>query len=186
MAVTDNSMTGRPSLDIRVATPGEFGAVRHFYHRLIDLMEGERYAPGWKRGIYPATPYLRQVVDAGQLWRGTLGDEVISCMVLNHEANEGYAKVTWPTGASPAEALVLHAFGVLPTWQGHGFAKQMLDHAISHARGAGMRAMRLDAVTGSVPAERLYQHMGFRPVATIPLFYEDTGLIDYTLYELPL
>lgn len=178
--------TARPSLDIRVATPGEFVAVRHFYHRLIDLMGNDRYAPGWKRGVYPATDYLTQVVSAGQLWRGTLGGEVVSCMVLNHEANEGYAGTRWPSGASPEEALVLHAFGVLPTWQGHGFAKQMLDHASSHARALGMRAMRLDAVTGSVPAEHLYLHMGFRPVATVPLWYPDTGLIDYTLYELPL
>lgn len=182
----ETGQTSRPTLDIRVAERDEFVAVRHFYHRLIDLMEGERYAPGWKRGVYPATDYLCQVVSAGQLWHGTLGGEVISCMVLNHEANEGYAQVTWPSGARPEEVLVLHAFGVLPGWQGHGFAKQMIDHAVSHARRTGMRAMRLDAVTGSIPAERLYLHMGFRPVATVPLYYEDTGLIDYTLYELPL
>ena len=46
--------------------------------------------------------------------------------------------------------------------------------------------MRLDVLEGNVPAERLYEGFGFRYLATMPMFYEDTGWTNYELYEYPL
>ena len=39
---------------------------------------------------------------------------------------------------------------------------------------------------GNLPAEKLYTAAGFQYRGTIKLFYEDTGLTDFLLYELPL
>ena len=58
--------------------------------------------------------------------------------------------------------------------------------AIEAAQAAGQKAIRLDVLAGNVPAERLYEGMGFRYLGTIPMFYEDTGWTDYELYELRL
>ena len=49
-----------------------------------------------------------------------------------------------------------------------------------------MKAIKLDVLKGNVPAERLYESMGFRYVDTVRLFYEDTGLAEFRLYELEL
>ena len=49
-----------------------------------------------------------------------------------------------------------------------------------------MKAVRLDVLKGNVPAERLYKDMGFRYVDTLQLFYEDTGRVDFDLYELDI
>ena len=46
-----------------------------------------------------------------------------------------------------------------------------------------MKAVRLDVLKGNVPAERLYKGMGFHYVSTVKLFYEDTGRVDFELYE---
>ncbi len=176
----------RVRLRIRKATPDDLVRVRHFYHELIDLMEGEEYAPGWKRGVYPETEYLAQAIGAGELHMGEANGEIASCIVLNHEVNEGYAAARWPRRLDPEDFLVVHAFGVHPRQQGNGFAKQMLDYAAAVGRVEGVRCLRLDVVSGSVPAQRLYEHMGFQAVDTVPLHYADTGTVDFTLYELPL
>ena len=47
-------------LEIRVAKAEEFGAVRAFYHSLIDDMQNSPYLPGWEKDIYPSNEYLRE------------------------------------------------------------------------------------------------------------------------------
>ena len=39
---------------------------------------------------------------------------------------------------------------------------------------------------GNLPAVRLYESEGFRFVSRVELFYEDTGLTDFLLYEYAL
>ena len=49
----------------------------------------------------------------------------------------------------------------------------------------GMKEL-VEELKGNVPAERLYPAMGFTYVDTIKLFYEDTGRVDFELFELVL
>ena len=48
-------------------------------------------------------------------------------------------------------------------------------------RACGMKALRLDVLTGNVPAEKLYEGAVFRYVDTVKLFYEDTGRVDFNV-----
>ena len=43
---------------ISKATPEEYYFVRHFYHSLIDALEGTKYHPMWQKDIYPAPEEL--------------------------------------------------------------------------------------------------------------------------------
>ena len=74
--------------------------------------------------------------------------------------------------------------GVHSDFAGQGLAKEMVRFAIGTAKTAGMKAIRLDVLKGNVPAERLYEDLGFIYVDTLKLFYEDTGRVDFELYEL--
>ncbi len=72
-----------------------------------------------------------------------------------------------------------------PMWQKDIYpAPEELKSAIETAKDAGMKAIRLDVLKGNVPAERLYTSIGFVYVDTLKLFYEDTGRVDFELYEL--
>ena len=64
-----------------------------------------------------------------------------------------------------------------------GYAKAMVQKAIDIAIETGMKAIRLDVLGGNIPAERLYQGFGFRYMATLKMYYEDTGWTDFKLYE---
>ncbi len=46
-----------------------------------------------------------------------------------------------------------------------------------------MKAVRQDMLKGNVPAEKLYEGEGFTYVDTVKLFYEDTGRVDFKMYE---
>ena len=85
-----------------------------------------------------------------------------------------------------SEFMVIHMLGVHNDFAGRGVAKEMVRFAIETAKAAGMKAIRLDVLEGNVPAERLYASLGFIYVDTIKLFYEDTGRVDFKLFELDL
>ena len=173
-------------MKIRVAGSNEFDAVRGFYHSLIDEMQDSPYLPGWEKDIYPDNEYLRAVIDRGELYVGELGDEIAAAMVLNHDCNESYASAVWPTQAMREEITMIHILGVHPRFAGRGLAKELVDWAIAQGGKEGQRAIRLDVLKGNLPAERLYQSKGFRYVDTIQMFYEDTGWMEFKLYEYPL
>ena len=78
---------------IRAARIEEYGAVRAFYHSLIDAMQDSPYLPGWEKDVYPTNEYLRDCIGRGELYLGKVGDEIAGAMVINHDCNEGYAAV---------------------------------------------------------------------------------------------
>lgn len=173
-------------LDIRAARAGEFAAVRGFYHELIDMMEGSEFHPRWEKCVYPSDDFLRSSIERGELYIGLTGEETAAAMVINGEGAEGYAGAPWSVRAADGEFSVIHALCVLPSHHGRGFARELVAAAKEIARSRGHRALRLDVLNGNLPAVKLYESEGFRFVSRVKLFYEDTGLTDFLLYEYAL
>ena len=169
---------------ISKATPEGYNSVRLFYHSLIDALEGSLYHPMWQKDVYPAPEELKSAIEAGGLYIGRLADRIAAAMVLNQKCNPEYEEVVWPTTLNHSEFMVVHMLGVHSDYAGQGLAKEMVRFAIGTAKTAGMKAIRLDVLKGNVPAERLYTSLGFVYVDTLKLFYEDTGRVDFELYEL--
>ena len=46
--------------------------------------------------------------------------------------------------------------------------------------------MHLDVVPGNLAASRIYEEAGFSLACTHEIFYEDTGLMDFRMFELVL
>ncbi len=173
-------------LEIRPARPEEYSAVRAFYHRLIDLMRDAAYKPGWEKGVYPADSQLRQAIDGQQLYVGELEGETACAMIMDRQCNEGYSGAPWLVEAHPEQVSVIHALGVLPTLQGRSLGREMVGFAFERARALGSRVIRLDVLSGNLPAEKLYLGLGFYRVSTARMFYPDTGWTEFDLYEFDL
>ena len=45
------------------------------------------------------------------------------------------------------------------------------------------KVIRLDVIKGNLPAERLYEGLGFRKLHSLQMFYENTGWMEFALYE---
>lgn len=170
-------------IGIRRAESTEYEKVRDFYYALIDAMQNSEYHPKWRKGIYPENEYMEAAVRNGEMYLTEADGRLIGAMVLNHAANDGYAAVHWPTEAAPDEVTVIHTLGVMPDVSRQGIAGKMVEEAKRLARAAGQKVMRLDVLCGNLPAEKLYKRKGFIYVETLKLFYEDTGWVDFDLYE---
>lgn len=168
---------------VRPAKAEEYEKVSAFYDTVIEGMKGKEFKPGWETGVYPAPEFLRSSVENGELYIGEEDGRWVAAMVLNHSVTDGYETVRWAVDAAPEEVLVVHALCTLPGLQGKGVARELMGHVLRIAREMGQKAIRLDVLNGNVPALRLYTSVGFEYRDTIKLFYEDTGLTDFLLYE---
>lgn len=168
---------------IRIADRSEYPGIRSLYHSMIDGMQGAKYSPAWKKGIYPSDDYLMESLQNGELFVCEYENAYAAAMIVNHQSNEGYNKIKWATEAEPDEVTVIHTLGVLPAFQGKGIAGAMVRKVIGLAESGKQKAVRLDVLGKNVPAERLYVKHGFRYIDTVEMFYEDTGWTDFKLYE---
>lgn len=161
----------------------DYEQIRDFYYMVTDSLENSEFGPGWIKDIYPAQEFLRESIKKGELYIGELDDQIVSCMVVNHEYNESYKEISWSIEAEDTEILVIHALGVAPAFSGRGIAKQMVQSVIEMARENDMKTIRLDVLEGNIPAEKAYTKLGFQYLDTIQMFYEDTGWTNYKVFE---
>lgn len=171
---------------IRTGNLEELGKVKGFYDSLIEEMQGTEYDPGWRKDIYPTGEMLREALENGELYIGEEEGETAACMILNRTCNERYQEISWKTEAGPDQVLAVHTFGVHPRFSRRGLGKKMMEEAVKIAGEQGLKAIRLDVLTGNLPAKKVYRNVGFQYAGALKIYYEDTGWADFDLYEYSL
>lgn len=168
------------------ATPANFDAVWQFYVDICAQQAHDAYTPQWTLGVYPTKDDIRGHIEAGDLyvcWAD--GSPAAAVVVAMHEDPE-YAEVPWPTQAAPDKVAVIHLLAVHPRMRGRHIGAKLVREAIRLARAAGMQVIHLDVVPGNLVASRIYTDEGFTLACVHQIFYEDTGLADFEMYELVL
>lgn len=161
----------------------DFDAVWQLYVDVCKHQAYDPYGPKWTLGIYPTADDVRNHIEAGELYVGWLDGTPVAGMALVAHEDEEYAEVPWITPAADDEIAVIHLLCVHPRARGHQAGAQMVREAIRLSREMGMRVIHLDVVPGNLAASRIYLQEGFILVGTQQIFYEDTGLADFDMYE---
>lgn len=199
-------------LEVRKASVDEFDAVLDFYMQVVDEMQGTEFDIQWRRGGHPSPVFLRESVEAGQMYIGvesgetdeasadaataladaptalvSAADPVIACaMVVNHEGAPGYASVDWAADVPDEVVGVLHVVATSPAFRGRGYGRQLILDAIELARAEGLAVLRLDTFPYNTRGRRLYESCGFTDKGTWTVNYPDMGDIQVEMYELVL
>lgn len=174
------------ALTIEQARVTDFHEVKELYRRIIDGFAGTECSPGWVLDVYPDDALFQGFLERNEFFVAYVDGNPAAAMTVNRSCSDGYEQLEWPTNAAPDEVSVVHLLGVDPAFQGQGLAKKLVSFAADFARDRGDKALRLDALAENGPACMLYKRCGFAEIGTVPLFYEDTGLVDYVLYEMAL
>lgn len=170
-------------MKIRIAESQDYIKIIDFYYQLTDEMEHAQFKPGWEKDVYPTQEFLMVSIKNQELFVCEKGEELISCMIVNHEYNDGYRNIKWSIDVEDSRLWVIHALGVRLSHTGRGIAKMMVQKVINLAKEAKMQAIRLDVLEGNLPAESVYVKAGFSYVDTIRMYYEDTGWTNFKVYE---
>ncbi|MCR5182781.1 MAG: GNAT family N-acetyltransferase [Clostridia bacterium] len=172
-------------LIIRQAVPDDYEAVVDFYYDIIDHQDEREFGTKWTKDVYPSRGDIRTDIDKGFMHIGLCGGR-IACAMAVAGNDEIYNDVEWPTEAEEDQVSVIHLLAVHNDFSCRGFAKKLVNYAKDLSRALGRKVIRLDVLKGNLPAEKLYLKCGFRFVAEKKIFYEDTGLADFRMFELTL
>jgi len=171
---------------VRQAKASDYDDVEKFYKELIASMLNSEFAPEWEMGVYPTEQLIKNAISEQTLYLAYLENDLTGAMILNHDCEPEYENVKWMTDAKNNEVIIIHLLAVAPAYQGKGIARGMVSAAIETGKNNSIKAIRLDVLKKNLPAEKLYTSMGFRLVDTVKIYYEDTGLADFQLYEFSL
>ncbi len=171
------------NLLFRQARSGDSHRVQQSYRTIIDHLGATIDYPRWHQVNHPAPDLIASWIGAGELYMVLYGAEIAGVVVLNHDSVAAYRTATWEINATSEEALVVHALGVLPEYQGKGIARFILDSTIAHARAQGLKTIRLDVYVENTPALKLYTDYGFRDLGCHTVDYGNYDLTQFHLFE---
>ena len=128
----------------------------------------------YRRGDFAGIRHLWDLTDMGNPKRGddeaTIEDTIRiggSLLILEECSTRNIAGTSWMT--YDARRIHLHHFGILPEFQGQGFAKMLMDESLKFVRKKGCQ-VKLEVHRSNLKAVNLYKKAGF------------TRLGDYDVY----
>ncbi len=169
-------------LEVRLATDKDYNEICDLYNDLLDFM-GPHNPQRWTKGVYPSNEFVESTINKKTMYIGTLNDEIVAAMVLDHHFTKGYETVNWDIDVTDDEVISIHALCVKPQYTRQGFATEMIKNAVIITRELGSKAMRLDVIDGHNGANKLYKSAGFVCKGEHELVYDSTDCTKFTMYE---
>lgn len=80
--------------------------------------------------------------------------------------------------------IIPHALAVNPKFQNKGFGKKVVDYIIKIAKENNKKTIRLYVLASNKIVEKLYEKSGFKFIESKKMYYEDTGLTEYKMFEM--
>ncbi len=167
---------------IRIAQMRDYPAVCRFYRETCEALPGAEYGPAWIWGVYPSEDMLREHMESGELFVKTRDGELVAALILLDHEDPEYVSVPWEI-RSPSPVCAIHLFAVHPAFRGKMLGEECLRELFAVCRQKRMAAVHLDVVKGNLPAEKLYQKMGFQFICDREIYYPDAGDLLVSLYE---
>lgn len=161
----------------------DLDAIDRFYCDVNDALAAGINYPGWKKGIYPTRADAAGGIDNRTLFVARSGGEIVGSVILNHEAENGYADAPWRYKGDDNLVFVIHTLAVHPRCCKCGIGVKLMEFAEHLARQAKMKAIRLDVYEKNLPAIQLYERCGYQYIATVDLGLGEHGLDWFKLYE---
>ena len=163
----------------------DFLRLQEFYKNLIAKTPDIRQFCPWEYGVYPTDALLREHIHNGDLYYMERNGVILSALVLLPYQEENYAwENPWGAALGDDQVSTIHMLGVNPEMLGQGIARRSVEAAIQKASEMGKKAVRLDALSCNLPAQKLYRSMGFAEVGTARWQSANLGWTDFVLYEL--
>ena len=158
------------SIEIRLAEAGEIDEIYDFYKEVCKELEGAKYSPLWQIGFYPCIADIENHINNKNMYIAITDGRIASVMAtVNH-----------------GDYSSLHLFAVHSDFRNQHLGKQMMNKLFEIAKERENNKIMLDVVKGNLPAEKLYQKMGFEYIREKTEYIERVGNVDFNIYEYTL
>ena len=164
----------------------DFALIREKYIEVIDCTKDMKVHARWIYGQHPTDAMIQSYIDGQEMYLFMDGQNVVGMTAITMYQGEDYHAVIWSQNLKDDEVASLHILTVVPEYQGKGVSKKMMEEIFSLAMEKGKKAIRLDTLVSNIPAQHMYEKLGFKYCGQQTLFAENTGWTDFLYYELEL
>ena len=161
----------------------DFSSIRNLYDDVIrNTPELETHAR-WKIGSHPTDETINEYINQKSMYLCMEESKLIGAMAIPMEQGEEYHNVKWDLQSTEDEVATLHIFAVASEFQGRGFGKKVIRMAWDLAKRNGKKVFRLDTLASNIPAQTMYEKLGFKLKGKQNLYAGNTGWTDFLYYE---
>ena len=171
---------------MQLVLAGDFEVVREKYIEVIKNTKDMNIHARWIYGQHPTDSMIQSYIERKEMYLYMDGQNVAGMTAITMFQGEDYHEILWSQNLKDDEVASLHIFTVSPEYQGKGISKRMMAETISLAMEKGKKAIRLDTLASNIPAQHMYEKLGFEYRGKQNLYAENTGWTDFLYYELPL
>lgn len=161
----------------------DYKRITDYYKYVIDNSPMMKEYARWIYGQHPTDDTIRKYIDDGHMYYSTKNNVIMAAVALMPFQGEEYHAVSWNSILKDDEVCVPHLFCVNPDFQRQGVARSVMNDIIAFSREANKRAVRLDTLCCNIPAQRFYESIGFNRIGVQNWYANNTGWIDFILYE---
>lgn len=154
--------------ELRAATKEELPQILKLYRSVVGL-EGCTWD-----AFYPNEDTLLEDFAAGQLFVLRKGGQIVGAGSIVPE-NELDELEHWQVREN---AMELARIVIAPTFQGNGYGKLLVKKLCDHLARSGCKAVHLLVAQENIPAQQMYQRIGFQNRGTCHRYD-----IDFFVYE---
>lgn len=152
---------------ITFARQEELSEIYEFYREVCAELVNAQYTPRWEIDLYPTKEDIKKYILKQEMVIGWCEERIFSAMVL----------------ADHDHYTSLHLFAVHPKYRGKHISEEMMQAMYRIVEKRGHKIIRLDVIRGNLPAERLYQKIGFRKIGTRAEYFDFCGELTFSIYE---
>ena len=171
---------------MQLVLAGDFAVVREKYIEVIEHTRDMNIHARWIYGQHPTDAMIQSYIDGQEMYLFMDGQNVVGMTAITMYQGEDYHEVIWSQNLKDDEVASLHILTITPEYQGKDMSKRMMAEIISLAMKKGKKAIRLDALASNIPAQHMYEKLGFVYRGKRNLYAENTGWTDFLYYELPI
>ena len=152
-------------MELKKAQICDFERITAFYRNAIEHLAGPSDYSRWIYGKNPTDEMIRDYLKAGAM---------------------DYHGADWQLALADGEVSVVHLLCVSPDVQRRGVGRRTMRAVLEFSRTMGKKAVRLDALSCNIPAQRLYESIGFRKRDSRQWYADNVGMAEFYLYEFVL
>lgn len=134
-------------------------------------------------GKHPKEEDILAYIDAGNMYLFMDGQTIAGVVAITLYQGAEYHPVKWQIDAADDEVMVLHLLGIVPAYQRNGTGSAMIRQVLQMAKEQSLKACRLDTLESNLPAQKLYEKLGFTYCGTQHWYADNTGWTNFYLYE---
>ncbi|UII77749.1 GNAT family N-acetyltransferase [Flagellimonas sp. HMM57] len=131
---------------------------------------------------YPTKNTFIKDIERNELYVKMLDNQIVGTVVVSTYMDEDYVPVQWLTPNK--NNIYIHRLSVHPSFQGKGFAQELMNFAEDYSKTNGYASVRLDTFSQNKRNQQFYEQRGYQKLEDI--FFPKQSSHPFHCYELVL